>query len=283
MAPGSKFGRGSSLMQQRRLGRTDMRVSLLGLGTVKLGRNQGVRYAAPFDLPSDGDARRLLDAARSLGVNLLDTAPAYGSSEARLGRLLAGRRQDWTLVTKAGESFDGKRSRFDFTPEAIGQSIRRSCQRLCTDHIDLLLLHSNGEREAAMAQGESLACLMQCKQQGLIRAAGVSVKTPTGARAAAAAGADAVMLTCDPERSEDLGLIQELAAAGCGVLVKKALDGGRQRPERLAPIAAQPGVSSIVVGTLNPRHLKENADVLTALPVSAPVHDVQLRTHESAT
>ena len=66
----------------RTLGRTDIAVSALGLGTVKLGRNRGVRYPQPFALPDDRAARALLDAARELGVNLLDTAPAYGASSA---------------------------------------------------------------------------------------------------------------------------------------------------------------------------------------------------------
>ena len=75
-------------LQQRPLGNTGMTVSVLGLGTVKLGRNQAVKYPEPFELPDDAQARRLIDRARDLGINLLDTAPAYGTSEERLGRLL---------------------------------------------------------------------------------------------------------------------------------------------------------------------------------------------------
>ena len=63
-------------------------------------------------------AKALLDRARALGINLLDTAPAYGTSEARLGKLLAGERADWILCTKVGESFDGRISTHDFSPEA---------------------------------------------------------------------------------------------------------------------------------------------------------------------
>ena len=83
-------------------------MSVLGLGTVKLGRNAGLKYPAPFELPSDAEAMALLDACAEVGVNLLDTAPAYGSSEERLGAMLRerGDRDDWVISTKVGESFD---------------------------------------------------------------------------------------------------------------------------------------------------------------------------------
>src|SRR5690606_39506858 len=77
----------------RPLGNTGLQASPLGLGTVKIGRNQGVKYPSGFDLPDDGQVRDLLALARGLGINLLDTAPAYGTSEERLGPLPQGRRQ----------------------------------------------------------------------------------------------------------------------------------------------------------------------------------------------
>ena len=75
------------MLPRRPLGATGIEVSLIGLGTVKIGRNTALDMA-PFDLPSMGQARRLIDRARDLGVNLLDTAAAYGESEARIGELL---------------------------------------------------------------------------------------------------------------------------------------------------------------------------------------------------
>ena len=84
------------------LGRTGLAVSPLGLGTVKFGRNQGVKYHSAFEIPDEDALGDLLDLARSLGINLLDTAPAYGDSETRLGRLLRGRRDKWVIVGKVG-------------------------------------------------------------------------------------------------------------------------------------------------------------------------------------
>lgn len=82
-------------MPQRALGRTGIVVSPLGLGTVALGRAEGLKYPRPVRIPTDEDALELLSRARAVGVNLIDTAPAYGLAEERLGSLLPGRREDW--------------------------------------------------------------------------------------------------------------------------------------------------------------------------------------------
>src|SRR5688572_24363695 len=106
---------GNGSMDKRQIGKTGVSVSALGLGTVKFGRNEGVKYPTSFELPADSDLQRLLFHAQELGINTLDTAPAYGTSEERLGNLLKGRRKDWTIIGKAGEEFEGGRSRYIFT------------------------------------------------------------------------------------------------------------------------------------------------------------------------
>ena len=125
----------------RPLGSTGLMVSPLGLGTVKLGRDQGVKYPNGFTIPDDDDARRLLKMARELGINLIDTAPAYGRSEERLGPLLRGQRDQWVIVSKVGEEFDNGQSRHDFSAEHTRRSVERSLQRLETEVIDLVLVH----------------------------------------------------------------------------------------------------------------------------------------------
>src|SRR5690606_11080396 len=129
----------------RPLGRSGMQISPLGLGTVKLGRNQGVKYPQGFALPDDAAAARLLDTARELGVILIDTAPAYGSSEERLGALLAGERRHWLRCTKVGEEFENGESRFDFSPAHTRFNIERSLQRLRTEVLEIVLVHSSGD------------------------------------------------------------------------------------------------------------------------------------------
>ena len=85
-------------MDRRPLGTTGMMVSPIGLGTVKLGRDSQVKYPETFRIPDDDEARHLLVVAQGLGINLIDTAPAYGASEERLGRLLPGPREDWVIA-----------------------------------------------------------------------------------------------------------------------------------------------------------------------------------------
>src|SRR5690606_5749350 len=92
-------------LPRRPLGNCGFDVSVLGFGTVKLGRDQGVKYPNSFRIPDDAEAASIIALARDLGINLIDTAPAYGNSEERLGKLLKGQREDWIICSKAGEEF----------------------------------------------------------------------------------------------------------------------------------------------------------------------------------
>ena len=152
----------------RPLGRTGLMVAPIGLGTVKIGRTQGVTYPQPFELPDDDAVRSLLGAAHECGVNLIDTAPAYGTSEERLGRLLPGPRDRWVIVTKCGEEFEDGRSRFDFSAPATRASVERSLRRLRTDYLDVVLIHSDGRDEAILNDEDALGELVELKRRGLI-------------------------------------------------------------------------------------------------------------------
>ena len=251
-------------LPQRQLGNTGMHVGTMSLGTVKFGRTTGVKYPTAAELPSDAEATELLQTAQALGINLLDTAPAYGHSEERLGELLAGQRNQWLLCTKVGEEFDGETSTYDFTPEHCRFSVERSLRRLQTDVLDIVLIHSNGDDLGILNDFGTLQALQDMKQQGLIRAVGMSHKTLAGARRALACGADVLMATLNPGHTEEAPLIAEAASAGCGVLIKKALASGHGRPEDLTWVAAQSGVHSIVVGTTSPAHLRDNARAIAA-------------------
>lgn len=250
-------------MNYRPLGRTGIDVSLLGLGTVKLGRSEQLKYPRPFTVPDDRAAAKLLRRARELGVNLLDTAPAYGSSETRLGHLLGAHRRDWIICTKVGEEFVNDTSQFDFTPEHVEQSVKRSLQRLQTDYLDVVLIHSDGNDLKILDELGTLEALQAVQQRGWIRAVGISHKTAAGARRALALNCDVIMATLSPRATQEADVIAAAGAQGCGVLIKKALASGYGGPADLAWVAAQPGVSSIVTGTIDPEHLAANAAVLS--------------------
>lgn len=252
-------------MELRALGTSGLRVSPLGLGTVKFGRNQGVKYPHPFELPAERDMLALLELAWDLGINLLDTAPAYGGSEERLGRLLRRCRRDWVIVTKVGETFHEGVSHFDFSAAATRASVERSLRRLGVATLDAVLIHSNGDDLAILEQAEVLPTLLELKRAGSIRAVGMSTKTVAGGLRALAQ-CDLVMVTYNLAQRDEAPVIRAAQAAGRGVLIKKGLLSGHLQQvtdadpvsAALASIYAEPGVGSVVMGTLNPDHLRAN-------------------------
>lgn len=256
----------------RPLGSTGLLVSPLGLGTVKLGRDQGVKYPNGFSIPDDAAARALLNQARELGINLIDTAPAYGVSEERLGPLLRGQRQDWVIVSKVGEEFDGGLSHYDFSPAHARRSLERSLKRLETDCIDLLLVHSDGNDLSILQDSGIYATLAALKAEGKIRAFGLSGKTVAGGLLALEQG-DCAMVTYNLAEQGEQAVIEHAAAHGKAILIKKALASGHaclapgQDPVRASfeLVFGQAGVSSAIVGTINPQHLATNAATAAAV------------------
>lgn len=250
-------------LARRNLGQTELKISCLGLGTVKIGRNQQVKYPANFSLPTDKEVTALLEHAGMLGVNLLDTAPAYGSSEQRLGRLLRNRQQ-WFLCTKVGEEFLNGKSFFDFSAEHTRKSIERSLRELKTDYLDIVLIHSDGRDMHILESTDCLPTLMALKDEGLIRAVGMSTKTLEGGLKAAEL-TDVVMVTYNPSAEKEFEVIDRARSLNKGILIKKALNSGHdcQGEKNSATGNIQfalkhKGVSSVIVGTINPRHLADN-------------------------
>jgi aryl-alcohol dehydrogenase-like predicted oxidoreductase len=254
--------RQAAVMELRGLGRSGIRVSTLGLGTVKFGRSEGLKYPTPFGLPNQAAINRLLDTASDLGINLLDTAPAYGNSETRLGAAIKGHRSKWVLTTKVGETFSEQQSVFDFSPESVCNSVMASLQRLQTDFLDVVLIHSDGNDIAILEQSGALDMLKSLKSRGIIRAIGISHKSIRGGLRALELECDVLMTTLNLNDTSQLPVISAAAEKGCGILVKKALESGHADLRGLRFAASQPGVSSVVVGTINPEHLAENAQAV---------------------
>lgn len=255
----------------RPLGDTGLIVSPLGLGTVKLGRDQGVKYPNGFTIPDDAAARALLDQARALGINLIDTAPAYGVSEQRLGPLLRGQREDWVIVSKVGEEFDNGQSRFDFSPAHTRLSVERSLQRLETDRIDLVLVHSDGNDVSILRDSGVYETLAELKREGKLRAFGLSGKTVAGGLLALERG-DCAMVTYNLTERGEQAVLDHAATHGKGILIKKALASGHAVLAGEDPVRASfelvfghPGVTAAIVGTINPQHLAANAATAAAV------------------
>lgn len=256
----------------RPLGSTGLMVSPLGLGTVKLGRDQGVKYPSGFTIPDDQIARMLLNQARQLGINLIDTAPAYGTSEERLGPLLRGQRQDWVIVSKVGEEFEAGQSRFDFSAAHTRFSVERSLKRLETDFIDLVLVHSDGNDLHILEHTDVYQTLAELKAEGKIRGFGFSGKTVAGGLKALQTG-DCAMVTYNLNEQAEGEVLDYAAQHGKGVLVKKALASGHAcLAPGVDPVRASfqllfdhPGVASAIVGTINPLHLSHNVATAAAV------------------
>ena len=251
---------------QRQFGHLGVHGSVIGLGTVKWGRNQKVKYA-PFELPDDATLVTLLDEAESLGINVIDTAPAYGISEERVGKLLQGRRDRYTIVTKVGEEFIDGESRYEFSQRSVEQSILRSLQRLYTDHLDFVLLHCPPDDLPAIVDSPALATLAQLKTKGLIRYFGVSSMTLAGGLKAVELS-DAVMVAWNYLYRDQESVIQLAGQSGKAVFLKKALLSGNLHPamgekslvENCVHAALDlPAMSSLIGGTINLAHLRENA------------------------
>jgi hypothetical protein len=274
-------------MELRPLGRTGVLVSVLGLGTVKLGRNQAVKYPRPFDLPTDAEALALLDSAAELGINLLDTAPAYGSAEERLGKLLAGRRDRWILSTKVGEEFERGRSRFDFSRRAHHRQRRplarpprdrpprhRPCPLRRQRDFPSATRRGTPDRRRRRDRGRSVPIArrprpLQAGGQGPRdrHVAQVHRRCPrrdAPQRCPHAHAQTRPSRRCSPSSARP-------ALPGVGVLIKKGLRSGHLPTDTADPIEqcfryllAEPGVSSVVVGTVNPAHLRHNVGAADA-------------------
>ncbi len=147
-------------MEQRQLGKTDMRVSVLGFGGAEIG----------FEKAAAQTVTDLLHRALDAGLNVIDTAECYLQSEELIGQAVAGRRKDFHLFTKCGHPDNS--SVGDWRPASLRTSIERSLKRLRTDHVDLVQLHSCSEEE--LRKGDVIRALDDARQKGHTRYIGYS-------------------------------------------------------------------------------------------------------------
>jgi L-galactose dehydrogenase len=175
-------------MEYRKLGQTDLNLSVVGFGTSTLGD--------VFGNLDPKEAIRAVHLAVDSGINFFDSSPYYGITlaETRLGEALAGRRDRVILATKCGRyGF----SEFDFSAKRVIASMDESLRRLQTDHVDLFQAHDVEFGDVQQVIHETLPALRQLQQQGKARYIGVSGYPPKLLRhIAEATPVDSILTYC---------------------------------------------------------------------------------------
>ncbi|MEM6504474.1 MAG: aldo/keto reductase [Planctomycetota bacterium] len=159
-------------MEQTLLGKTDLSVSRLGFGAAPIG----------FLGTPQGQTNKLVTMLLDEGVNLFDTAPMYVDAEEKLGVALAGRRDEAVLVSKCGIE-EGELPGKAWSAELINATIDRSLDRLKTDHLDVVLLHSCDLE--VLEQGDAAEALIAARKAGKTTSIGYSGDNEAAAVAAA--------------------------------------------------------------------------------------------------
>lgn len=265
-----------------------MEVTVLGFGGAEIG----------FNAMAQSEVDEMLHAALDAGLNIIDTAECYFSSEEKIGNAVSGRRNDFFLFTKCGhaQELEGK----DWQPEILERSIERSLKRLQTDCVDLVQLHSCSTE--ILQRGEVTAVLERARDAGKTRFIGYSGDGEDALEAVKSGVFDTLQTSLNIADQEPLELTLPVAQQqNMGVIIKRPIANaawcyGAKQPgddyhveywRRLRaldydfingddaasvalrfPLAA-PGVGTAIVGTTNPKRWQENARMLQNGALSA--------------
>lgn len=163
-------------MKYKTLGRTGLKVSVIGYGGAVLGIPYYLANENPGEQSIQDTYVTAIQRALELGINYFDTAPGYGSglSEKIMGRALSGNRDKIILASKV--TYSG-------TPDEIQSSIEQSLRNLKTDYLDVLQFHGgyfNKKEADGILDGGRLERLEKLRDEGKIRSIGITAEVPTG-------------------------------------------------------------------------------------------------------
>src|SRR5574341_104629 len=290
-------------MQKRKFGKTDMEVSALGFGGSEIG----------FQGPAQSEVTRLLEGALDAGLNVIDTANAYLTSEEMIGAAVCHRRKDFYLFTKCGAT-DGF-ARSDWSKAGILKQIEQSLKRLRTDYVDLIQLHSCGRE--VLRKGEAIDALQTARVNGQARYIGYSGDRQDALFAVETGAFDTLQTSISIADQEAIDLTLPVARErGMGVIAKRPIANAvwrnQTKPsdsyhyaywERIQRLdydflrgdldqsigvalrftLSQPGVCTAIVGTTKPGRWSENAKLLEAGPLSdVEIEKIRARWREIA-
>lgn len=281
-------------MERRRLGKSDMNVSVLGFGGSEIG----------YEGASLSTVKKLLNEALDGGLNVIDTAECYVTSEELIGEAVGKRRSDYYLFTKCGHERGW--SYPDWRPESLLRSIERSLKRLKTDYVDLIQLHSCSEAE--LRKGHVIDALRRARERGYTRYIGYSGDSKAAIYAVLSDAFDTLQTSINIADQEAIEFYLPLAQnRDMGVIAKRPLANvawhngdrapsgfyGRTYWERLQKLrypflegdfeetvaialrfaVSVPNVHTAIVGTAKPGRFKENSALIETGTLPREVFD----------
>ncbi len=266
-------------METRKFGRTDMEVSVLGFGGVEIGWNN-----EPLE-----KVEELLNSALDAGLNVIDTAAAYRTSEELIGKAVGRRRKEFFLLTKCG-AVDGF-TREDWSKKGVLETIEESLRKLRTDYLDIAQLHSCSAE--ILRQGDCIEGLQRAQEKGYTRYIGYSGDNDRARYAVEMNVFDSLQTSVSiADQAAIDGVIPLAVEKGLGVIAKRPIANAvwrnSEKPEdayhheywdriqalrydflnkSLGEATATalrftltiPGVDTLIVGTTRPRRWQENA------------------------
>jgi len=271
-------------MEKRILGKTGMNVTVLGYGSAEIG----------FRGVPEETVERLINGALDAGLNVIDTAECYIDSEEKIGKVVSHRRNEYFLFTKCGHDKDSDH----WNPRKMAEQIDRSLQRLKTDRVDLLQLHSCTEEQ--LRQGDVIDVVKRARDAGKTRFIGYSGDGQAALYAVQSGIFDTLQISVSIADQEALDLVLPFAQAkGMGVIAKRPIanavwkesskpaeyyqpywerlhqldydflrtNSGRDVATALRFTLSADGVHTAIVGTTKPERWKQNAALLQGAPL----------------
>jgi aryl-alcohol dehydrogenase-like predicted oxidoreductase len=270
------------------LGNTGLRVTKLGFGALELG---GLTHLRPI---TDSEAERAANAVLDAGINYVDTAVCYGLSEHYIGKYISHRRSEYFLATKCGcvpcgvgESYHG--GRHVWTRDTVMRNIDHSLRTLKTDYVDVLQLHT--PTVAEVVDNGLLEAVQEIQASGKARFIGVSSTVPDIEEFVSWNVFTVYQIPYAAFERAHENVITRVARAGAGTVIRGGVSSGEPgvgtggRNERLRNMwtlwdrarlgelleegesksafmlrftLSHPDISTIIVGTKNPDHIREN-------------------------
>lgn len=211
-------------MHYRVLGKTALKVSVVGIGTWQLGGEWGKQF-------TPAEVAAILAAGRDCGINLIDTAECYGDhlSESLIGRAIEGHRAQWIIATKFGHKFHEPFKRDEvFAPRQVVEQLEASLRALRTDYLDLYQFHSG--KDPHFRTELLWETLLAEKQKGRIRHLGLSISPNTNiyqTSRASQVGAGAIQVVYNRlAREPEAEVLPECRKQNLGVLARVPLASG---------------------------------------------------------